>query len=142
MLIVCRGGVSMKKVYLGIVITLVAAAMLFGCAKGYETQKSAGDLKIALSVERYPLIKGDNAMAVKVTDAAGKAVTDAVVNARYYMPPMVGMAPMDYNTQAVLKGERYAFTANVPMEGGWKTEVSVVRPGKPAVSATFNVDAR
>ena len=132
----------MKKIYVGIAVTLIASAILFGCAKGYETQKSTGDLKITLSVERYPLIKGDNAMSVQVTDAAGKAVTDAVVTARYFMPLMPGMAPMDYNTQAVLKGDRYAFTANVPMEGGWKTEVSVTRPGKPAVSATFNVDAR
>ena len=116
--------------------------MLFGCSKGYETQKSAGDLKITLSAERYPLIKGDNAMIVLVTDSAGKAVTDAAVNVRYYMPPMPGMAPMDFNSQAVLKGDRYAYTANVPMEGGWKTEVSVTRPGKTAVSATFNVDAR
>jgi hypothetical protein len=132
----------MKKIYFGIAVTLITSAILFGCAKGYETQKSTGDLKITLSVERYPLIKGDNAMSVQVTDAAGKAVTDAVVTARYFMPPMPGMAPMDYNTQAVLKGDRYAFTANVPMEGGWKTEVFVARPGKPAVSATFNVDAR
>jgi major membrane immunogen (membrane-anchored lipoprotein) len=132
----------MNKIYAGIVIMLVSALMLLGCSKGYETQKSAGDLKITLSIERYPLIKGDNALSVKVTDSAGKAVTDAVVNARYYMPPMAGMAPMDYQTQAMLKGDRYAFTANVPMEGGWKTEVSVATPGKPAVSATFNVDAR
>jgi hypothetical protein len=132
----------MKKIYCGIVMTLIASAMLFGCAKGYETQKSAGDLKITLSVERYPLIKGDNAMTVQVTDGAGRAVTDVVVNVHYYMPPMPGMAPMDFNTQAVLKGDRYAFLTNVPMEGGWKTDVSVTRPGKPAVSATFNVDAR
>jgi hypothetical protein len=132
----------MKKIYYGIIVTLATAAVLFGCAKGYETQKSAGDLKITLSVERYPLIKGDSAMTVQVTDSSGNAVTDAVVNVRYYMPPMPGMAPMDFNTQAVLKGDRYAFTANVPMEGGWKTEVSVARPGKPSVSATFNVDAR
>jgi hypothetical protein len=121
---------------------VTAAAMLFGCAKGYETQKSAGDLKITLSVERYPLIKGDNMLTLLVADATGKAVTDAVVNVRYYMPPMPGMAPMDFNTQAALKGDRYAYSANVPMEGGWKTEVSVARPGKPAVSATFNIDAR
>jgi len=121
---------------------ITVAVLLFGCAKGYETQKSVGDLKITLSVERYPLIKGDNALIILVTDPAGKAVTDAVVNVRYYMPPMPGMAPMDYNTQAILKGDRYAFIANMPMEGGWKTEVSVTRPGKAAISATFNVDAR
>ena len=29
-----------------------------------------------------------------------------------------------------------------PMEGGWKIDVAVEQPGKPAVTATFNVDAR
>lgn len=122
---------------------ITVAVLLFGCAKGYETQKNAGDLKITLTAERYPLVKGDNAMAVLITDSAGKAATDAIVTVRYYMPPMPGMAPMDYNTIAVMKGDRYLYIANVPMEGGWKIDVAVVRPGgKPAVSATFNVDAR
>ncbi len=132
----------MNRTYGVFIVMITSAVLLFGCAKGYETQKSAGDLKITLSVERYPLIKGDNALTLMVADSAGKAVTDAIVNVRYYMPPMPGMAPMDYNTQAVLKGDRYAFSANIPMEGGWKTEVSVARPGKPAASALFNVDAR
>ena len=121
---------------------IIVEALLFGCAKGYEMQKSAGDLKITLAVDRYPLIKGDNALTMLIADPSGKAVTDAVVIVRYFMPSMPGMAPMDYNTQAMPKGDRYAFIANVPMEGVWKTEVSVTRPGKSAVSAIFNIDAR
>jgi len=58
------------------------------------------------------------------------------------MPPMPGMAPMEFNTQAVSKGDAYSFTANIAMEGGWKAEVSVNRPGRPASLATFNLDAR
>lgn len=132
----------MKNYLLAITVALVSAGMLFGCSKGYESQKTVDDLKITLSVDRYPLVKGDNTMSLKVADAAGKAVTDAAVNVRYFMPPMPGMAPMDFNTQAALKGDRYLFSANVPMEGGWKAEVSVVRSGKPAATATFNLDAR
>jgi hypothetical protein len=116
--------------------------MLFGCSKGYESQKTADDLKVTLSIDRYPLVKGDNTLILKVADAAGKAVTDATVNVRYYMPPMPGMAPMEFNTQAVLKGDRYSFSANVPMEGGWKAEAAIARPGKPSVTAIFNIDAR
>jgi YtkA-like len=122
-----------------IVLTLM---MVSACAKGYESQKSAGDLKVMLSVDRYPLIKGDNSLTVKIADAAGKATTDATVSVRYFMPPMPGMAPMEYKTQAVLKGDGYSFSANIPMEGGWKAEVSVMRTGKPAAMATFNIDAR
>jgi hypothetical protein len=132
----------MKKILFVVVVGLVSVGMLSGCSKGYESQKTADDLKITLSVDRYPLVKGDNALSLKVADEAGKAVTDAAVNVRYFMPAMPGMAPMDFNTQAVLKGDRYSFSANVPMEGGWKAEVSVVRQGKPASAATFNLDAR
>jgi hypothetical protein len=132
----------MKKILLTVTIAVIAGMVLFGCSKGYKRQVSAGDLTIILSVERYPLVKGDNTLSVKVADASGKPVTDAGVSVRYYMPPMPGMAPMDFNTQAVFKGDRYAFSANVPMEGGWKAEVTVTLPGKPAAIATFNIDAR
>ena len=133
----------MKKVLVGLTAVVIAGLVLFGCSKGYEKKTVAGDLAITLSVDRYPLVKGDNTLSVKVADASsGKPVTDAAVSIRYFMPAMSGMAPMDFNTQAVLKGDQYAFSANVPMEGGWKTEVSVARPGKPAATATFNIDAR
>lgn len=132
----------MKKAFTVFSLAVLCLMMVFSCAKGYESQKSAGDLKVTLSVERYPLVKGDNSLTVKVADAAGKAITDAAVVVRYFMPPMPGMAPMEYKTQAVMKGDGYSFSANIPMEGGWKTEVSVTRAGSPAVTATFNIDAR
>ena len=132
----------MKKVPVGLTAVVIAVLVLFGCSKGYEKKTVAGDLTITLSVDRYPLVKGDNMLSVKVADASSKPVTDAAVSVRYFMPAMPGMAPMDFNTQAVLKGNQYAFSANVPMEGGWKAEVSVVRPGKPAATARFNIDAR
>ena len=131
----------MKKALVTVLVAVVAVVMLFACAKGYESQKSVNDLTVTLSVERYPLVKGDNALTVRII-AAGKDVTDATVSVRYFMPPMPGMAPMEFNTQAMLKGSAYAFSANVPMEGGWKAEVSVLRPGQPAALVLFNLDAR
>ncbi len=132
----------MKSLYRIIAVVFFAAMVLLGCTKGYESQKTVDDLTVKLAVGSYPLVKGDNTLTVKVTDAAGKAVTDAKVDVRYYMPPMPGMAPMDFSGQAVLRGDAYAVSANVPMEGAWKVEVSVARPGRPAAMATFNLDAR
>lgn len=131
----------MKKISIGALVFVLSLG-LFACSKGYESQKSVDDLKIMLSADRYPLVKADNTLNVAVRDAAGLAVKDATVTVRYYMPPMPGMAPMDFNTQAVLKGDTYSLSANIPMEGGWKAEVSVVRPGKAAAMTTFNLDAR
>jgi hypothetical protein len=123
-------------------LVLAALVALSACSKGYESQKTVEDVKITLSVARYPLVKGDNDLTIRVADTAGKSVADAVVSVRYFMPPMPGMAPMDYTTQAFYRGDGYAFVANVPMEGGWKAEVTVARPGKQAAGATFNLDAR
>ena len=81
----------MKRVSFLIVIAAALTVVLLGCSKGHESTKSAGDLTITLSVARYPLVKSDNTLTVKVTDAAGAAVTDGAVNVRYYMPPMPGM---------------------------------------------------
>ncbi len=131
-----------KKSLVVLIAALAGVSMLFGCTKGYESQKSADDMKVTLSVDRYPLVKGDNSLTVKVNDASGKAMTEGTVNVRYFMPPMPGMAPMDFGTQAVFRGDAYVFSANIPMEGGWKAEVSITRPGKPAATATFNIDAR
>ncbi len=132
----------MKKASLVILLAALVLTTVFACAKGYESQKSAGDLKVTLSVDRYPLVKGDNSLTVKIVDAEGKTINDATVSLRYFMPPMPGMAPMEYKTQAVLKGDSYSFSANIPMEGGWKAEVFVMRGGKQTVTTTFNVDAR
>jgi len=132
----------MKKSLLAVLVAVIALAVLGGCSKGYESQKTAGDLKITLKADRYPLIKGDNSLSVALSDAAGKAVTDASVQAKYYMPPMAGMAPMDFTAQTVSQGGRYSFSANIPMEGGWKLDVTATQPGKAPVTTTFNVDAR
>lgn len=132
----------MRKIYLIIVIAVFTVALALGCSKGYESQKTVDDLTILLSANSYPLVKGDNALHVKVADAAGKAVPGAQVSVRFSMPPMPGMAPMELNTQGALEGHLYTFSVNIPVEGGWKADVSVIRPGKSAATATFNLDVR
>ena len=123
-------------------VLLVAIVVVAGCSKGYETKKTVDDLSVTLKADRYPLIKGINDLSVSVADATGKAVTNATVQVRYYMPVMPGMAAMEFTPQISPKGNGYAFTVNIPTEGGWKVEATVSRPDKPSVSATFNVDAR
>ncbi len=132
----------MKRAYLALIGVIAVFALVLGCAKGYESEKTVDGLKVTLSVDRYPLVKGDNTLKVKVDTAAGAPLTDAKVKVRYYMPPMPGMAPMDYETEALLKSGAYSITANIPMEGGWKVEVTIVRPGTASATAAYNLDAR
>ena len=137
-----RGANSMKRFSLATVAVIMVLVLSVGMSWAYEAQKTTGGLTITLSAGSYPLVKGDNDVSVKITDATGKAVTDAKVSARFFMPAMPGMAPMSSKPELVLKGDIYQFKANVAMEGTWKTEVTVARPGTSPVSVTFNLDAR
>jgi len=132
----------MRKMYLIMICVAFIMGLASGCSKGYQTQKAVDDLTVILSVGSYPLVKGDNTLMLKVADPAGKAQTDAHVDVRFYMPPMPGMSPMEFTVQATLKGNAYIATVNPPMEGGWKAEIDVARPGKPTVTASFNLDVR
>jgi hypothetical protein len=132
----------MGKIYQTIIIVVFTAALASGCSRGYESQKTVDDLKVTLGAARYPLVKGDNSLHVKLADATGKAVPGAQVGVRFYMPPMPGMAPMELSTQGAFTEHVYLFSVNIPVEGAWKAEVSVTRPGKPAATATFNLDVR
>lgn len=132
-----------KRIMILAAMVLVAAVLTgFSFSKGYESSKTREGYAITLKAAKYPLVKGDNEMTVLVADGSGKAVSGAAVEVRYYMPPMPGMAPMDYRVKAAPKGGEYVFLVNIPMEGGWRIEVSVTPASGKAVSAIFNLDAR
>ena len=132
----------MRRVSILLVSAVLAVASVFGCTKGYEMRKTAGNMTVTLTASSYPLVKGDNSLAVKLTDGSGKSVNDAKVDVRYYMPAMPGMAPMEYTTQAAPESGVYQFKANIPMEGGWKVDVTATQGGTALPVVTFNVDAR
>lgn len=125
-----------------LIILAVSILPGFFWSKGYESQKSAGGNTVTLRSEKYPLIKGDNTISIEVADKSKKPVADAKVKIRYFMPPMPGMAPMDFPVEPAKKGDAYGFTANIPMEGVWKVEVTVIDAAGSESSTTFNLDAR
>jgi hypothetical protein len=86
-------------------------------------------------------VVGDNMMELVIKDAEGKAVTDAKVTVTYTMPPMSGMAPMNYKADSALKGEKYQSTLKFSMSGSWNVEVKVSRAGK-TTPVKFNVDVK
>jgi hypothetical protein len=138
-----RGTNTMKRFSFATVAVIIMMFVLaVGTSWAYESQKTKGGLTIELSASSYPLVMGDNDLKVKVTDEAGKALTDARVKVRFYMPPMAGMAPMSTKSVAELKGKSYRFKGDVAMQGTWKAEVRVQRKGKKTVTVTFNLDAR
>jgi hypothetical protein len=117
----------------------LAAGM--AAAKSYELQKKSGDYTLDIRLDKNPPVVGDNLMELTIKDTDGKAVTDAKVAVNYTMPPMSGMAPMNYKTDAVLKGEKYQATLKFSMSGSWNVEVKISRADK-TTPVKFNVDVK
>ncbi len=109
--------------------------------KAYELKRKAGEYEAEVKIDRYPPVLGDNKIEIEIKDAVGKRVTEAKVLVNYYMPPMPRMAPMNYTTDARLKGEKYKATMNFIMSGPWIIAIKISHAGKTS-TAKFNVDAQ
>lgn len=127
----------MKKIVLLIMAFILVAAVAY--AK-QEYTKKAGDYNVTITLSKSPSV-GQNDLTINIRDAKGNDVTDANVVVEYTMPPMPGMAPMSYKTQAVLNGRAYQARVNLSMAGSWTINVKITKGGKTQ-SAKINVDAR
>ncbi len=130
---------DMTKFFVSILILLLIAGTAY--PKGYEIKKSLGEYEAEVKIDRSPPVVGDNHIEIEVKDARGKPVTDAKVLVNYYMPPMPRMAPMNYITDATLKGEKYRARMNFIMSGPWIIAIKINHGGKIS-TAKFNVDAQ
>ena len=109
--------------------------------RSYEIKKKAGEYETEVRMDRNPPSLGDNNIEIEIKDAGGKPLTEAKVLVNYYMPPMPRMAPMNYITDATLKGEKYRATMNLIMSGPWVIAVKITHAGKTS-TAKFNIDAQ
>ncbi len=127
----------MKK----IILLIMALFLVAGAAYAKEEyKKKAGDYNVTITLDKSPSV-GQNDVTVNIKDAQGKDVTDANVVVEYTMPPMPGMAPMNYKTKAVQKGGSYQASLNLSMAGPWTINAKITRGGKTQ-SAKINIDAR
>jgi hypothetical protein len=129
----------MKRTLILSLVMCLAAGMAF--AKSYELQKKSGDYTLDIRIDKNPPVVGDNLMELTIKDTDGKAVTDAKVAVTYTMPPMSGMAPMNYKTDAVPKEGSYQATLKFSMSGSWNVEAKIIRAGK-TTPVKFNVDVK
>jgi len=129
----------MRRLLLFSLIVLLMVGIAYG--KSYEVKRRAGEYEAEVKIDRSPPVVGDNHIEIEVKDARGKPVTDAKVLVNYYMPPMPRMAPMNYRTDAKLKGEKYKATMNFIMSGPWVIAIKITR-GEKTSTAKLNVDAQ
>jgi hypothetical protein len=129
----------MKKTLILTVALMFITGIVF--AAGLELNQKKGDYAINIKMDKNPPVIGINTLEVTVMDIAGKPVTDASVRVNYSMPPMPGMAPMNYNTTAKPGGGKYTARLNISMAGPWNIAVRVSKGGNTA-AVRFNVDAQ
>ena len=108
--------------------------------RGYETTKKVGGYEMEVSIDKNPLVLGENQIEIKIKEA-GKTIKDASVWVNYYMPPMPRMPPMNYKTEAKLKSEKYKATMNIIMSGPWIIVIKMTLGGK-IYTAKLNVEAQ
>jgi len=126
----------------GIVILALLTGVPAAYSKDLELTGKTGEFEVHLTIDRNPPILGRNQMEIEIKDStASGRVTDANVVVNYYMPPMPRMAPMNYTTNAELKGDKYKATMDLIMTGPWIIRVLITREGKRA-TAKFNIDAQ
>lgn len=133
----------MKTLYVFFISFLITVLCSVGTlsAKEYEINKKAGDLSVLIKIDKNPPVAGKNNVEITITDIAGKIVTDAKVVIAYSMPPMAGMAPMNYKANAELKGSVYKTVVDYSMSGSWNNEIRITRTGK-TISIRFTIDAK
>lgn len=129
----------MKRLAVITMILLMVSGIAY--AKNYEVKKKVGEYEVEVKIDKNPPIVGDNNIEIEIKDASGKYVTDAKVVVDYSMPAMPGMPPMNYKTDASLKGNEYKATMNLSMSGPWNIAVKITRGGKTS-TVKFTVDAK
>jgi hypothetical protein len=127
-----------------IFIILTAFFFIFSPAtahtRGYETTKKLGGYEMEVSIDKNPLILGENHIEIEIKEGK-KAITGATVWINYYMPPMPRMPPMNYKTEARLKGEKYKAAMNIIMSGPWIIVIKMSLDGK-TYKAKLNIEAQ
>ncbi len=123
-----------------LVIFLSVVFLLTGIAYGkeFEVKKTVDGYDVVARIDKMSV--GKNNITITITEA-GKPVTDAKVTVNYSMPAMPGMPPMDYKTDATLKGNEYIATMDLSMSGPWNIAIKI-KKGDKISTMKFNIDVR
>lgn len=134
-----RGRFKIKFILL--IFVIITASLADAWARDYRVRKKKSGYTVDVSINKNPPILGDNDITIQIKDAGGKNVKDARVLVNYYMPPMPGMPPMNYNVFADPQGDQYRATMDLIMTGPWNIVIKVKRAGK-LWRISFPIDVR
>jgi len=124
-------------------MAIIVGILLLGdiaYAKEYEVKKAVDGYEVIARIDRNPPAVGKNNITILIT-RDNTPVTDATVTVQYSMPAMPGMPPMDYKTDATLKGKEYVATMDLSMSGPWNIAIKIKKPDR-SYTVKFNIDVR
>lgn len=124
-----------------IVLVLLGIALLAGplYAKELTTVKGANGVTVKVSLMNDPPVVGENKIKIELTDAEGKAITDAKVRIYYSMRPTGGMTPMNRKAKPKLEGDSYVAALNIGMKGIWDLKLQIRRKNEKNLSVETNI---
>ena len=105
---------------------MMLASLAF--AGGFYDKGTTKGITVEIKSEKT-LVEGDNDITIKLS-RDGKAITDAKVRAKFFMPEMPGMPYMDYIGNGTLDGDVYKTMINFSMGGTWQYHIQFKMAGK------------
>jgi hypothetical protein len=127
------------KILVVFLLISITGTMAYG--RDFTARKKVEGYTIEIAINRNPPIVAKNELRVEIKDPQGKPVNDLTVMVNYYMPPMPGMAPMNYTVKALPKSNEYMVIMDLIMAGPWNIVVKTSVAGK-RLTATFPIDVR
>jgi len=113
----------MKKLFIAL---FALSSLAFGA--GFYDKGTTKGIEVEIKSEKT-LVEGNNNIQIKLS-REGKAITNAKVRAKFFMPEMPGMPYMDYIGNATLDGDTYKTMINFSMGGTWQYQVQFKLNGK------------
>jgi nitrogen fixation protein FixH len=132
---------TFSTIRLSFLILAMLMTATFSLARDFAARKKIDGYTVEMAINRNPPIVAKNELRVNIKDPQGKPINDLTVMVNYYMPPMPGMAPMNYTVQATPKSSGYLVIMDLIMTGPWNIVVKTNVAGK-RLTASFPIDVR
>jgi len=132
---------NFSTIRLAFLILAMLMTATLSLARDFTARKKIDGYTVEMAINRNPPIVAKNELRVDIKDPQGKPVNDLTVMVNYYMPPMPGMAPMNYTVKALPKNNGYLVIMDLIMAGPWNIVVKTSVAGK-RLTAAFPIDVR
>lgn len=130
---------GIQKWFMVPLLLVVVVPTAYG--KDFAVRRTVEGYTLDVVINQNPPILGKNELKVEIRDSLGKHVLDAPVTVNYFMPPMPGMAPMNYTVKASPHGSGYGVTMDLIMKGPWNIVIRANAGGKQLRMAVL-IDVR